>query len=503
MYRKTTKALALAIFGVLAIYVFWRFVIDGGNTGPPTLSEETTFVTDIKFVNERGDVDYHAALNSWRSEGIVPDENACVDLFRLFGPRDYDPGQWQERWKMISDAPLPTGPFFELVLSSGRPSLMDENYEALERPWRDEEFPELLQWINENNEVMQHLFNATGKKRFYCPEYLEGRDGLLLEVTLTNIQHSREVARFLNVRAMNHLANDRIDECMADLIAIRSLGRLIEQKGFLVEHLVGINISGIVNDNERILLSTGKLDSLQIRDYIQRLDQLIPFNNLAVSVNHAERYSALSRIQYVRHNGFGDLVNSYDWASNFSFDIDVALRQVNEIFDVLFDIAQAEIKNEQNANINRLYDQLNDWEGELFAIMPRALLGGAKTRGQYVGLAVPVMMLPGIVEVMGISDQRRLAMDRMVRLAFALEAYRLNNDELPNSLEQLEIADDQQDLMIDPITQQPFKFERKETGFRLYSLGKNGIDDKGLSYRLDDDVSETADDWRFEVGNFK
>ena len=105
MHRKTTMALAL--FGVLAIYGFWRFVIDAGNTGPPTLSEETTFVTDIKFVNEQGYVDYHAALNSWRSEGIGRDENACVDLFRFFGPRDYDPGHWEACWKLISDAPLP------------------------------------------------------------------------------------------------------------------------------------------------------------------------------------------------------------------------------------------------------------------------------------------------------------------------------------------------------------------------------------------------------------
>ncbi len=503
MHRKTTMALAL--FGVLAIYGFWRFVIDAGNTGPPTLSEETTFVTDIKFVNEQGYVDYHAALNSWRSEGIGRDENACVDLFRFFGPRDYDPGHWEACWKLISDAPLPTGPFFELVLSSGRPALMPENHEAQVRPWRDEEFPELLQWINENSEVMPHLFNATGKKRFYYPEYLEGRDGLLLGRKLTNNQHVREVARFLSIRAMNHLANDRIDECMTDLIAIRSLSRLIEQKGYLIEHLVGRAVSDIATWNERILLSTGKLDSLQIRDYIQRLDQLIPFNNLAVSVNRAERCSALSSIQYVRNNGFGDLVGSNDGAFNTStsFDIDVAMRQVNERFDVVVDITQAEINNEQDASIAHPYDELNDWERELtgFAIMARAFLGGAKTRGKFVGQAVADMSLPGIA-IVSRSNRRVLATARMSRLAFVLEAYRLNNDELPNSLEQLEIADDQQDLMIDPFTQQLFKFERKETGFRLYSLGENGIDDKGLS-SFDDGVSETADDVPFEVGNFE
>ena len=304
---------------------------------------------------------------------------------------------------------------------------------------------------------------------------------------------------------MNHLANDRIDECMTDLIAIRSLSRLIEQKGYLIEHLVGRAVSDIATWNERILLSTGKLDSLQIRDYIQRLDQLIPFNNLAVSVNRAERCSALSSIQYVRNNGFGDLVGSNDGAFNTStsFDIDVAMRQVNERFDVVVDITQAEINNEQDASIAHPYDELNDWERELtgFAIMARAFLGGAKTRGKFVGQAVADMSLPGIA-IVSRSNRRVLATARMSRLAFVLEAYRLNNDELPNSLEQLEIADDQQDLMIDPFTQQLFKFERKETGFRLYSLGENGIDDKGLS-SFDDGVSETADDVPFEVGNFE
>ena len=91
-------SMSLFFIGIIGAYLFWRWVVDGGNTGPPTLGVQTTFVVDPQYVREDGSISYVRAINDWRSEGINPANNAYLDLMRSLGAQSYPPSDWLLAW---------------------------------------------------------------------------------------------------------------------------------------------------------------------------------------------------------------------------------------------------------------------------------------------------------------------------------------------------------------------------------------------------------------------
>ena len=96
---------------------------DAGNTGPPTLSSETTVIEDDQFLRDDGSVNYVRAVNDWRSEGITSENNARVDLMRAIGGARFIPAEWPVSWAMVAgdQTPLPTGPFFSDITLNTQP----------------------------------------------------------------------------------------------------------------------------------------------------------------------------------------------------------------------------------------------------------------------------------------------------------------------------------------------------------------------------------------------
>ena len=74
--------------------------------------------------------------------------------------------------------------------------------------------------------------------------------------------------------------------------------------------------------------------------------------------------------------------------------------------------------------------------------------------------------------------RRHEAIVNQIRIFSALKKYFLEHNRWPEQLADLEI-DDSESVRIDPINGKPFVYERLGDGFRLYSLGGNGIDDRG------------------------
>jgi hypothetical protein len=76
------------VIDLVVLYGLWRFVFERGHVGPPTVGCITTRVTGP--VRPNGYIDYFAASNEIRDQGIAPQENAALDLLRATGPYDRD-----------------------------------------------------------------------------------------------------------------------------------------------------------------------------------------------------------------------------------------------------------------------------------------------------------------------------------------------------------------------------------------------------------------------------
>jgi len=84
---------------------------------------------------------------------------------------------------------------------------------------------------------------------------------------------------------------------------------------------------------------------------------------------------------------------------------------------------------------------------------------------------------------------RHQAIVHRIRILSALKRYYLEHKCWPDRLTELQIKD-RDDVLVDPLCGKPFVYEKLDDGFRLYSLGPNGIDDGGLNVRKEhkDDI---------------
>ncbi len=87
------------------------------------------------------------------------------------------------------------------------------------------------------------------------------------------------------------------------------------------------------------------------------------------------------------------------------------------------------------------------------------------------------MLLPSLSNLY-VKSGEAMARTWSLRTAIAIERYRSATGALPDSLEQL-VPQYLSEIPIDPFTGKPLKYERREPGYVVYSLGSNCVDDGG------------------------
>jgi len=76
---------------------------------------------------------------------------------------------------------------------------------------------------------------------------------------------------------------------------------------------------------------------------------------------------------------------------------------------------------------------------------------------------------------------RHTALANRSALLSALKQFRLQHNRWPDSLEEMNLADDAAQSLVDPLNGKLFQYENKDDTFLLYSLGSNGTDDGGTN----------------------
>ena len=123
----------------------------------------------------------------------------------------------------------------------------------------------------------------------------------------------------------------------------------------------------------------------------------------------------------------------------------------------------------------------------------RELLDQLKADRPLIYRQLTVMLVPALYRTMAKAD-RVLVTSRLAEIVCALERYRLQHHDYPESLDALAPA-----LMttvpLDPCTAKPFRYQRNSPdSFRLYSLGPNGRDDGGTF-----DTDDSKADWAWPL----
>jgi hypothetical protein len=117
-----------------------------------------------------------------------------------------------------------------------------------------------------------------------------------------------------------------------------------------------------------------------------------------------------------------------------------------------------------------------------------------KDLGGQIGKLLTMMLFPAS-EAAFEAENRYRAREALEQVGFALAAYRAEHGAYPDSLTTLPPKYTSR-LPSDPYLDQPLYYRRRGTGFLVYSVGANGIDEGGRTFNSqppgDDLVLEIA-----------
>lgn len=506
-----------------------------------TLARDTTWFTEP--VRPDGGIDYARALNQRYSEGVTLENNLCARIFLVTPPSDFgaseDQGSVFEArfasalgYKEVPERIDLPDPVLEVTdqryaeLERRSPSerrQKDENvtyeeidlqisqeYDLVQNPWRAAEFPQWAEVLKLQKPALDLMVSASKLTGYYHPiatdEVDSGSSAALIGALMPVAQRTRQVARALRFRAMNSIAEDRVEAAIEDIKSIRRIALLQSRSMTLVEKLVSIACFGIALQAEEQLLASGKLSVEQLEDYYSFLSSHRCPVETARHVEECERAIMLDQIQSLQLYGKdalfsmgrgkieGPAAAAIQMLLN-SADLTQSMRSANRMYDRFVKSCKQPTLKGMRDSAHAFQNELEDLERNVESSIWK-LFRGPKTRGDIIGQVVCLMMLPHVTGVLD-AEIRTVLHEEVTLAAIAITRYRKDHDEFPENLGAL-VPRYVNAVPVDPLNESPLKYDRTDDGYLVYSIGLDGIDNNGR--REDETARRNEFDLRVCVG---
>jgi hypothetical protein len=454
-----------------------------------SLGYDTTRV--IGPVMPDGRIDYLSLLDAERSEGVTPENNAAVPFLQAVG-----------RWGLPGTQPadgitdklgMPHLPeqgdylvtYYNFLKSKGD-TTTSSNAPDLPTTWPVTINPLTAEWVKANDHPLELIIQASKRSRFFIPFDGGNRPEMLVTVLLSHVIPFRETGRLLLTRAMIRLNNGDIDGFREDVLAVHHLARLLGQAGTAVERVdarESLEIPACQTD--RVAALSGKLSSEQahaLATDIGALGDLPPMSDAidgerfaildllqtlaTISPDRAaEIFNAISRTDEIAQNS----------CSRFApLPYEAAMRHMNHCYDGA--LAAMHLPDYPHR-----IAAMNLWENE----------NASSASGPYLFriLSPAFAVHEWLFSVVRMEQQEETsrAQLRLTQIALALTAYKADHHGYPQSLAELSPAY-LPTIPNDPFSEKPLVYSAKSTGYTLYSVGPNTIDDGGAI----DDIAANA-----------
>ena len=469
---------------------------EGPKLPPPTISRETTFVTEP--VGDDGYIDYFAALNQTASAGVTVENNAAV-LFAMagIGPAGFESPQREQFCQLLGISPSDVIQNQFQAWNTSTNGDETDLQQASSSPWSAEQFPRIASWVKANTESLDLVIEGTKRPRCYVPLVPpnladgSGRYGKLVNALLPAQQMSRDVCRCLAVRAMLRLSKSEVVHAQKDLLACHRLGRLIGSTPLLICGLVGYAIDEVARKGDVAVLRYGQLNFTLASAYLRELQQLPPLPDTAEKLNFADRINVLDMLTTIERNPgerfqFSTDASDEEKIANLRTMYDETLRVCNERFDQFVDAQNIPIYASRMTTMEKLTEELrktlpprnnpaNPRALEDFQAKTRAELQGHPPEevGRVIGTIQISLLFPNL-ENAAEAEVRGRVRESMIILGFALAAYHADNAEFPKDLDAL-VPDYVSALPKDLYNDRGLNYLREGNGYSLSSVGKDGI----------------------------
>lgn len=363
------------------------------------------------------------------------------------------------------------------------PDFMDDDIHDItwSRPWKNEEFPQLAKWIAKHNKIIEVLLEACEKDQCRFPIYA---DPISYQRTFEYASPMKNWSFLLVMAANNDLAHGRTDIALKEQLAILQIANHIYQQTSVIDFLIALAVEGI---------AIGQINKSVI--------------NSEVTEYHL---SAIDKaIEDIDFNWYSDLPRILDDEKLFAKNFFGMFYQVNAEGKIRFirnlsHIAPKEIQQPLTYWQKRLYRALAICYWFIWPTTPQAAGRMVERKfSDYYEMSDPDYHWPTKSPSLdGLMAQYWLPwMDwkpsktmyhiqyghwleafsrrHAARIIIALRRYKNEHGQWPQSLEDVKSLAPAE-LFVDPINNNSFVYRLTEDGFRLYSKGKNKIDEGGI-----------------------
>ena len=511
----------LLTIGLVAFWAWMNFT-GGPIDGKPLVrvSPETTAITEP--LDGNGDPDYITYLDRQYREGATPENNAAVLLLQAVGPtleaRQFGETYYQrlgieplkadgDYWIDFSEWKKKLFANDSELSSAERDQQLSDQYDfATKNPWAAEQFPELAQWLDQNSKPLELIRAATLRPRYYAPVFDNTEVPTVLGAGSELVHRNRELARALSISAMKHLGENDAVAAFSETLAIRRTARLTDQGPSLVDGFMAIALETLATEAELKIIVSGRATKQQLLDYRATIEQLPPLHRIYNRIDNAERFLVLDLMitfgrgeldheKYMGSEGgirlglLGRMIFAYaDW--------NTALTLTNDVFDRIVEATKQETFKLRKEAFTAIETEFEDVVTELLdaKVMAGIVFGGRRVRGKHAGKLMSALMLTPMFAAL-VAESRAIGMHRFSLIAISLELYKMDHGEYPRSLDEL-VPDYCESVPLDPFTEEPFHYTRKDKTYLLYSVGSNLCDDLGFGF---DDIGSDGDDWSAKV----
>ena len=472
-----------------------------------TVSRETTWAHGP--LRADGSVDFAAAVNRKLSQGVTPENNACVLLYQALGPAPEGARMPPGFFEHLGVAPPPIDGKYLTTLGDTLPEekkteglwerLDEQLFTAMSRPWSRMEFPDLARWVDENEEQLRLVHAAVRREKYFSPLIVdeEGLDSPapLIAALLPGVSSLRSLGRLLCVRSMLYIGERKDKKAWNDLLACHRLGRHIAMGSTVIEALVGYAIEEMSHEATLAFIRETQPTAAQAKKYRDDLQAMPPIASIRDKVNVAERCIYLDALMVMAwkrpeamellgvEDGLAAMARIIDVLGLAAIDWDLALRSGNGWYDRMVAALNLPTYAERKAALEKLDRELNDVGGILKADAAADLKSKAKRDAfiaRKIGDVVAAVLLPGLIPAQA-AEERLRQRSHNLEVALALAGFHADRGRYPEKLGQLTpryLAK----IPVDHFSGKSLIYNPTDAGYLLYSVGKNMKDDAGQTF---------------------
>ena len=502
------------------------------------ISKETTSLTTP--LDDEGYVDYVQAINDQYSNGVTAENNFEV-VVRNVLPPDEIQAEMREEYFAVLGMSVPKEDSFRyqdyitFALKGSQDAelqelVFEEHEQAMSAPWTEATQPRAAKWVTEFSSELDKLVEGSKRSHYYQP-YLAGAGDpdepfpRLVALLLPSIQQQREIARALAIRAMGRIGSGDLSGAWGDAKAMHRVAAHIGGGVTLIESLVAIAINSIAFDVETEILRSAHLTDTQAKLFFRELKLRKPLPPIADRIDEGERYMGLdvvtTLVRNMKQHGvirmlkmLNDLIGMPNPKTMTAF---VSLRQDTDLLQEMFEKVDW---NETLVFLNQWYDRVvlaaaepnYEKRQQSFAAIEKDLadltneIGSLqefdkllrnertpKALGQTLGKVLVGLLTPAI-DAASRAEERSIAKGEVLLLGFALRCYQREHGVAASSLTDL-VPDYVDEIPLDACSGKELKYLVTEDSAKVYSVGFNGRDDRGLSYVDAEEQGKSFDEW--------